>query len=93
VAAGLPLSVEHLLDRGRSGGASALLTRLHVGERLVSPVAAAELVPRRALWPALLLLLVAVVVLVLTVLLITPHGFDTGVLHDRWRRLLERWPW
>ena len=93
VAAGLPLSVEHLLDRGRSGGASALLTRLHVGERLVSPVAAAELVPRRALWPALLLLLGAVVVLALTVLLITPHGFDTGVLHDRWHRLLERWPW
>jgi uncharacterized membrane-anchored protein len=93
VAAGLPLSVAHLLDRGRTGGASALLTRLHVGERLVSPVAAAELVPNRAVWPALMLVLAALVVLVLTVLLVTAHGFDAAVLDDRWHRLLEQWPW
>jgi uncharacterized membrane-anchored protein len=93
VAAGLPLSVEHLLDRGRSAGASALLTRLHVGERLVSPVAAVELVPDRRLWPAVVLLLIAVVLVVLTVLMITPHGFDTGVLGDRWHTLLDRLPW
>lgn len=93
VAAGLPLSVEHLLDRGRSAGASALLTRLHVGERLVSPVAAAELVPSRALWPAVLLLLLSVAAVVMTVLLVTPHGFDLGVLDQRWHELLERLPW
>ncbi|MFN2539615.1 MAG: putative cytokinetic ring protein SteA [Mycobacteriales bacterium] len=93
VAAGLPLSVEHLLDRGRSGGASALLTRLHLGERLISPVAAAELVPRRTVWPAFLLLVLALAAVVLTVLMITPHGFDAGVLEDRWHTLLQRLPW
>lgn len=92
VAAGLPLSVEHLLDRGRSGSASALLTRLHVGERLVSPVAAAELVPDRPVWPALLLLLLAVVAAVLTILTITPHGFDPALLDRRWAALLDRLP-
>jgi uncharacterized membrane-anchored protein len=93
VTAGLPLSVEHLLDRGREGGASALLTRLHVGERLVSPVAAAELVPGGALWPAVLLLIVALAAVAMTILMITPHGFDVGVLHERWQALLERLPW
>ncbi|MCU1603327.1 MAG: thiamine pyrophosphokinae catalytic protein [Frankiales bacterium] len=92
VTAGLPLSVGHLLDLGRSGGASALLTRLHVGERLVSPVAAAELVPDRPVWPALLLLLVAVGALVLTALTVTPHGFDLGLLHLRWDALVDRLP-
>jgi len=93
VAAGLPLSVEHLLDRGRAGGATALLTRLHVGERLVSPVAAAELVPDGALWPSVVLLLVAVAAVVATVLLITPHGFDLDVLDERWHALQDRLPW
>lgn len=93
VAAGLPLSVEHLLDRGRSAGASALLTRLHVGERLVSPVAAAELVPEHRVWPAVLLLLIAVALVVVTVLMITPHGFDADVLAGRWHTLRERLPW
>ena len=93
VAAGLPLSVEHLLDRGRQGSASALLTRLHVGERLVSPVAAAELVPRRPLWPAVLLLLLAVLAVLAAVLLVGRHGLDLDVLDDRWHQLQERWPW
>lgn len=92
VAAGLPLSVEHLLDRGRQGSASALLTRLHVGERLVSPVAAAELVPHQPLWPALLLLLVAVAAVVVSVLSVTPHGFDASVLDQRWHELVHRLP-
>lgn len=93
VAAGLPLSVEHLLDRGRQGSASALLTRLHVGERLVSPVVAAELVRRRPVWPAVLLLLVAVLAVLAAVLLFTPHGIDLSLLDDRWHQLQERWPW
>jgi len=93
VAAGLPLSVEHLLDRGRAAGASALLTRLHVGERLVSPVAAAALVPAAAVWPAILLLLVALAAVAATALLITPHGFDPSVLDGRWHRLLDRASW
>jgi uncharacterized membrane-anchored protein len=93
VAAGLPLSVEHLLDRGREAGAAGLLTRLHVGDRLVSPVAAAELSPASALWPAVLLLLVAVVALVLTVLTVTPSGLDLGRMASRWHALTESWPW
>lgn len=93
VAAGLPLSVEHLLDRGRAAGASALLTRLHVGERLVSPTAAAALVPGGATWPAVLFLLVALVAVAGAALLVTPHGLDLRVLDGRWHRLLERLPW
>lgn len=93
VAAGLPLTVEHLLDRGRAAGASALLTRVHVGERLVSPVAAAALVPAGRTWPAVALLLLAVLAVVATVLLVTPHGFDLGVLDDRTHRLVDRLPW
>lgn len=93
VAAGAPLSLERLLDRGRAAGASAVLTRLRVGERLVGPAAAAALVPARRLWPAVLLLILSVLVLIATVLTVTPHGFDAQVLHDRWHALLERLPW
>jgi hypothetical protein len=53
----------------------------------------AELVPRRAIWPAVLFLIAALAAVALTVLMITPHGFDAGVLNDRWQRLLEQLPW
>jgi uncharacterized membrane-anchored protein len=93
VAAGLPLSIEHLLDRGRSGGASALLTRLRVGDRLVSPTAAAELVPFRPLWPAVVLLVLAILLVVAVLATVTPEGFDAGLADDRWQALLDRLPW
>jgi uncharacterized membrane-anchored protein len=93
VAAGLPLSLEHLLDRGRSGGATALLTRLRVGDRLVSPTAAAELVPFRPLWPAVVALVLALALVVAVLGTVTPHGFDAAIADERWQALLDRLPW
>jgi uncharacterized membrane-anchored protein len=93
VAAGLPLSIEHLLDRGREAGASALLTRLRVGDRLVSPVAAAALVPDRRVWPAGLLVVLAALAACLAALAVGAHGFDLDLLDQRWHDLLERLPW
>ena len=60
VAAGLPRSLEELLDRGRAAAASSLLVRLGAGARLVHPQAVLDLVPRRS-WglPVLCLLLAA----------------------------------
>jgi uncharacterized membrane-anchored protein len=58
VAAGLPRSLEELLDRGRAAGASSLLVRVAVGATLLHADAAVALTPRRS-WglPVLCLLL------------------------------------
>jgi uncharacterized membrane-anchored protein len=60
VTAGLPRSLEELLDRGRAAAASSLTTRVALGARLVPAAAAVSLVPRRS-WglPVLSLLLAA----------------------------------
>jgi uncharacterized membrane-anchored protein len=60
VAAGLPRSLEELLDRGRAAAASSLLVRIGAGARLVQADAVQALVPRRS-WglPVLCLLLAA----------------------------------
>jgi uncharacterized membrane-anchored protein len=57
-AAGLPRSLEELLDRGRAAATSSLLVRIAAGPRLVHADAAQALVPRRG-WvlPVLCLLL------------------------------------
>ena len=47
VAAGLPRSLEELLDRGRGAGASSLVTRVASGGNLVHAEAAVALLPRR----------------------------------------------
>jgi uncharacterized membrane-anchored protein len=58
VTAGVPRSLEELLDRGRSAAASSLTTRVAVAGLVVPATAAAALVPRRS-WglPVLSLLL------------------------------------
>jgi uncharacterized membrane-anchored protein len=60
VAAGLPRSLEELLDRGRAAAASSLLVRVAAGARLVQADAVHALVPRRS-WglPVLCALLAA----------------------------------
>ncbi len=60
VTAGLPRSLEELLDRGRAAGASSLTARVAVAGLVVPAGAADALVPRRS-WgvPALCLLLAA----------------------------------
>ena len=60
VAAGLPRTLEELLDRGRAAASSSLLTRAAAGGRLLHAESALALTPRRS-WglPALCLLLAA----------------------------------
>jgi uncharacterized membrane-anchored protein len=71
VVAGLPRSLEELLDRGRAAAASSLLVRVAAGARLVHADAVHALVPRRR-WglPVLCLLLVAA----LTGSVVVGHG-------------------
>lgn len=58
VVAGLPRTLEELLDRGRAAASSSLLTRLAVGERLLHTQAALALMSRRGrILPAVCLLL------------------------------------
>lgn len=60
VLAGLPATLEELLDRGRAAAASGLMTRFAAGARVLSAHAAVTLTPRRG-WgqPVLSLLLAA----------------------------------
>ena len=58
--AGLPRSLEELLDRGRAAATSSLLVRVGCGARLVHAEAAHLLVPRRRWGLPLLCLLLAV---------------------------------
>jgi uncharacterized membrane-anchored protein len=60
VAAGLPRSLEELLDRGRAAATSSLLVRVAAGSRLVHAESVRALAPRRS-WglPVLCLLLAA----------------------------------
>jgi uncharacterized membrane-anchored protein len=60
VAAGLPRSLEELLDRGRAAATSSLLVRVAAGSRLVRAESVRALAPRRS-WglPVLCLLLAA----------------------------------
>jgi uncharacterized membrane-anchored protein len=60
VAAGLPRSLEELLDRGRAAGASSLLVRVAAGATLLHADAAAALTPRRSWGLPVLCLLLAV---------------------------------
>ncbi|MGH3327346.1 MAG: putative cytokinetic ring protein SteA [Streptomycetales bacterium] len=74
VAVGTYATLTEFLDRGRAGMASAFLTRLRVGGKLVDAGGAAVLHQRRISATALLLLVVAAVVAVLATLIVSPLG-------------------
>ena len=84
VAVGAPTTVEQVLDRGRSGSASALLVRLGLLDQVVGARAAAALSPASFPLLALLLLVVAVVAVGLVAWTLTGGSVDLGLLRDRW---------
>jgi uncharacterized membrane-anchored protein len=92
VVAGTSASLLDLLDRGRSGAPSTLLTRLRSGAKLVDAKAAGQLCQSRIqTWQIVLLVLVALVAL-LVALAATPMAQDwlaTGVAWSAtaWERI------
>ncbi|MCW2600631.1 MAG: thiamine pyrophosphokinae, catalytic region [Frankiales bacterium] len=94
VAVGMPATLVQLLDHGRAGAASSLLTRFGLGDRLVSARAAAVLVDRRFPWPAAVVLVVAGLgALVVAGAFAGSNGFDWQLLSTRWQQVLDQWPW
>ncbi|MGH3341938.1 MAG: putative cytokinetic ring protein SteA [Carbonactinosporaceae bacterium] len=74
VAVGTNATLTEFLDRGRGGMASAFLTRLRVGGKLVDASGAAVLHQRRISLTTLLLLVAAAAVAVLVTLTVSPLG-------------------
>jgi uncharacterized membrane-anchored protein len=94
VAVGMPVTLIQLLDRGRAGASSSLLTRFGLADRLVSAQAAALLHGRPVTWPAAAVLVLAgLAALVVAAAFVGGNGFDPGLLSTRWQHVLDQWPW
>ncbi|HVA59143.1 MAG TPA: putative cytokinetic ring protein SteA [Mycobacteriales bacterium] len=91
VTAGRQSTLEESLDRGRSGMASSLLTRLRVGGKLVSASAVAQLYrPRISLALLAALVLAAVLVVGLAAMVSpSPHLLGATIVRD-WAQVV-RW--
>lgn len=94
VVAGYPAALEDLLDRGRDGAASSVLTRLTLGDRIVTASALGATVATSRIWPGVLLLVLSALVLTLALLfVIAPYGVDVSLLSARWDELLTQLTW
>jgi uncharacterized membrane-anchored protein len=93
VAVGLPTTLEEVLDRGRAGAASSLLVGLGVGRRVVGADTVVALTRQRFPLSVLLLLAAAAAAIAVAWASAGGNGFDPALLEDRWRVLLEQWPW
>lgn len=93
VGVGLAVTVEQMIDRGRSEASASLLTRLVVGDRFVSAPAAAAMTPARIPWGAVGLLVLVAALACLAALAVGRHGVDLDLLGTRWDAFLERLPW
>ena len=87
VTVGFPTNLEQLLDRGRAGASSSLLTRMGSGDRVVSACAAAELNRRRHGFA------VPLVLVSLGAAAGAAGAASVAVLTDRWEALLSLLPW
>jgi uncharacterized membrane-anchored protein len=94
VAVGMPVTLIQLLDRGRAGASSSLLTRFGLADRLVSAQVAAVLHERPVTWPVTAVLVLAgLAALVVAAAFVGSSGFDLGLLNSRWQHVLEQLPW
>lgn len=88
VTVGFPTTVLGLLDRGRAGASSALLTRMSLGDRVIGAGVVAGLTRRRPRLAVPLLWFGAVVAACVGF-----AGFDGAVLSARWEALAAYVPW
>lgn len=85
VAAGTHATLTEFLDKGREGMASAFLTRLRVGGRLVDAKGVSRLYRSRISAKALVLLVLAAVIAIAAVLSVSDVGRTyLGQLTDKW---------
>lgn len=90
VSVGSHASLEESLDRGQAGLASAFVTRLRVGPKLVDAKSVARLHHNRVRTWQLVLLVLAAVLAVLLAVAVTPAGQQwLNVLGDGWSDLLS----
>ncbi len=74
VAVGMRFNLVEFLDKGRPGMASAILTRMRVGDKIVEPKGVSRLYQSRVSTPWLVVLVVAAVVTILVALASLPVG-------------------
>lgn len=94
VTVGFPNTLEELLDRGRVGASSSLLTRIGLGDRIVGARAVAGLTrssPRGRRFAVPLVVLGAAAAV--GVAFAGSRGFDLHLLTARWDELVASWPW
>ncbi len=74
VAVGMRYNLVEFLDKGRPGMASAILTRMRVGDKIVEPKGVSRLYQSRISTAALVLLMVAAAVTIVVALAVLPAG-------------------
>ena len=74
VAVGMRYNLVEFLDKGRPGMASAVLTRMRVGDKIVEPKGVSRLYQSRISTAALVLLMVAAAVTIVVALAVLPAG-------------------
>jgi uncharacterized membrane-anchored protein len=91
VAVGMRFSMAEFLDKGRSGMASAVLTRMKVGDKIVDAKGVSRLYRSRISGWALILLVLAAFVALLVALAFSPAGpILSGFLATKWDDFVYR---
>lgn len=89
VAVGMRFTLVEFLDKGRPGMASAILTRMRVGDKIVEPKGVSRLYQSRVSTPWLVVLVLAALATIVVSLWFLPVGHDIITLIDL--RLIRFW--
>ena len=91
VAVGMRFSMAEFLDKGRSGMASAVLTRMRVGDKIVDAKGVSRLYRSRISgWALIVLVLAASVALVVALAFSTAGPILSGFLSTKWDDFIYR---
>jgi uncharacterized membrane-anchored protein len=91
VAVGMRFTLVEFLDKGRPGMASAILTRMRVGDKIVEPKGVSRLYQSRVSTTWLVVLVLAALAAIVVTLWVLPAGHDVLVLIGL--RLSPFWHW
>jgi uncharacterized membrane-anchored protein len=91
VAVGMRFSLVEFLDKGRSGMASAVLTRIRVADKIVDAKGVSRLYQSRISARALILLALAALVTVMVAIVASPVGRTYLGYFSVWLSLLRHW--
>jgi uncharacterized membrane-anchored protein len=91
VAVGMRFGIVEFLDKGRPGMASAILTRMRVGDKIVEPKGVSRLYHSRIPTPWLALLMISAAAAIVMAMWVLPVGHDFFTLAGL--RLTNVWHW